>query len=83
MEKPLDTQEHCLLRRDWVIDHHGLLTSIYSPVTFIDEKWFYRVNRRCKMKILPKGKAEKEECEYTKKQRYYLDTSLARRCLWP
>ena len=58
VEKPLDTPEHCLKRIDWVIENYGLLTNPYTPVCFIDEKWFYRVNRRRAMKVLPKNDCE-------------------------
>ena len=47
-EKPLDSQEHCELRKAWVIKYYGLLTCAFSIVCFIDEKWFYRTNRRQK-----------------------------------
>ena len=43
-EKPLDTKEHCNKRKEWVIDHYGLLTSEYIPVAYLDEKWFFHVN---------------------------------------
>ena len=61
MEKPLDSREHCKKRIDWVIKYYGLLTCKYAPVCFIDEKWFYRVNRRRSIKMLPKGKHEDEK----------------------
>ena len=64
MEKSLDTLHHCTLRLAWVVDMYGLLTCEYAPVAYIDEKWFYKVNRRRAMKLLPKGKHENDsECE--------------------
>ena len=60
MEKPLDTPHHCTLRLAWVIDRYGLLTCEYAPVAYIDEKWFYKVNRRRAMKVLPKGDNESD-----------------------
>ena len=61
VEKPLDTPKHKTLRKDWAIDNYGLLTCKYSPVCYIDEKWFYRVNRRRKLKVLPRGKYENKD----------------------
>ena len=58
LEKPLDSEKHKLLRKDWVMKWYGLLTSPFAPVCYIDEKWFYRTNRRRKIKILPLGKHE-------------------------
>ena len=40
-EKPLDSENHCVLRKDWVIDQYGLLTCLFTPVVYLDEKWFY------------------------------------------
>ena len=50
LEKPLDTKKHAALRIDWVVERYGLLTNPFAPVCYIDEKWFYRVNRRRKIK---------------------------------
>ena len=58
LEKPLDLEKHKLLRKDWVMKWYGLLASPFAPVCYIDEKWFYRTNRRRKIKILPLGKHE-------------------------
>ena len=69
LEKPLDSEEHCLKRIDWVIKYYGLLTNPYCPVCYIDEKWFYRVNRRRKLKILPKGKGEDNDTSLPSKQK--------------
>ena len=46
------------MRKEWVITYYGLLTCLYNPVTYIDKKWFYRTNRRRKVKLLPIGKHE-------------------------
>ena len=59
-EKPLDSEEHCILRREWVIKYYGILTCLFTAVAFIDEKWFYRTNRRRKIKILELGEHETE-----------------------
>ena len=69
VEKPLDTPEHCLKRIDWEIDWYGLLTNPFSPVCFIDEKWFYRVNRRRAMKVLPKNACENDDIVVMKKSK--------------
>ena len=59
-EKPLDSEEHCILRREWVLKYYGILTCLFTAVAFIDEKWFYRTNRRRKIKILKLGEHEEE-----------------------
>ena len=59
-EKPLDSDKHCKQRIDWVIDHYGQLTNPYTPVAYLDEKWFYRVNRRRSLKVLPTGLNEEK-----------------------
>ena len=41
IEKPLDTEQHKSLRKDWAVDNYGLLTCKFTPVCYIDEKWFY------------------------------------------
>ena len=61
MEKPLDTHHYCTLRLAWVIDRYGQLTCEYAPVAYIDEKWFYKVNCRRAMKVLPKGRHKNDE----------------------
>ena len=66
-EKPLDTNEHCAKRVEWTVQKYGLLTNVLAPVTYIDEKWFYKVSRRRKLKILPKGKYEAEGDEQYKR----------------
>ena len=60
LEKPLDSEKHKILRRQWVVKWYGLLTSVFTPVCYIDEKWFYRTNRRRKIKLLPLGNSERE-----------------------
>ena len=67
VEKPLDSPEHCVKRIDWVINNYGLLTNPYSPVCYIDEKWFYRVNRRRAIKVLPKNDFELDNVEIARK----------------
>ena len=59
-EKPLDSEEHCLLRKGWVIKNYGLLTCLFAAVAYIDEKWFYRTNRRRLIKFLKQGPHEKK-----------------------
>ena len=76
LEKPLDSKEHCALRIDWVVKYYGILTNPYLPVCYIDEKWFYCVNRRKKIKILPKGKNESDKVSLPKKQKCYHVASL-------
>ena len=51
--KPLDTAKHCTERRHWVLTKYGLLICLISPVAFLDQKWYYRINRCRKVKILP------------------------------
>ena len=60
LEKPLDSEKHKKLRKEWVITYYGLLTCLYNPVAYIDEKWFYRTNRCRKIKILKLGAHEKK-----------------------
>ena len=48
LEKPLDTPKHCKARKQWALKNYGLLTCPLTPIVFLDEKWFYRVNRRGK-----------------------------------
>ena len=67
LEKPLDTPKHCADRIEWVFNHYGLLTNPFEPVTYIDEKWFYRQNRRRKIKWLPKGEKERGNIEKAEK----------------
>ena len=38
LEKPLDSDEHKKLRKEWVVTNYGLLTNMFSPVAYIDEK---------------------------------------------
>ena len=38
LEKPLDSKKHKKLRKEWVITYYGLLTCLYNPVAYIDEK---------------------------------------------
>ena len=40
IEKCLDTDARCAPKKDWVIGHFDLLTSPYTPVAYLDEKWF-------------------------------------------
>ena len=74
MEKPLDTPHHCELRIEWVLFNYGRLTNPYLPICYIDEKWFYRVSRRRKLKLLPKGDNENDNIDKAKKS-----TMLSRR----
>ena len=60
MEKPLDYPHPCTLRISWVVDRYGLLIRGYSPVAYITEKCFHKVNRCRAMKVLPKGEHESE-----------------------
>ena len=59
-ENPLDTEIHCTEIVDWVVKNYVLLTGEYTPVAFLDEKWFYRVNRRRKIKYLSCSKGDNE-----------------------
>ena len=74
IEKPLDTPQHCALRIDWVLNNYGRLTNPYLPICYIDEKWFYRVSRRRKLKLLPKGEHENDNVDKAQKS-----TMLSRR----
>jgi hypothetical protein len=42
----------------WARDNFDLLSDPTKPVAFLDEKWFYTVSRRNKLKILPQGSTE-------------------------
>ena len=48
---------------EWTKEHYATLTNNFYDVCFIIEKWFYEVNRRCKLKALPKGEFEESEQE--------------------
>ena len=67
LEKPLDTKKHASLRIDWVVERYGLLTNPLAPVCYIDEKWFYRVNRRRKIKHLPLVEGEENNITVAQK----------------
>ena len=67
IEKSLDTEIHTKHRIDWVLKYYDMMTSPYLPMCFINERWFYRVNRRRAMKVLPKGKNEIGKIEKGKK----------------
>ena len=66
MENPPNPPHHSSLRLAWVVDRYGSLTCKYSPVAYIDDTWFYKVNRRRAMKLLPKGKHETDKKGETK-----------------
>jgi hypothetical protein len=52
-EKPMLTQAMKASRLAWVDRHGCRLTTPNEPVAFLDEKWFYKRNRRRKLKDLP------------------------------
>ena len=60
-EKLLDSPQHCILRKGWAIENYGLLTNPLGAVAHLDEKWFYRTNRRRKIKVMKLGANEKRE----------------------
>ena len=64
MEKPLGIEEHCNLRKDWVIQWYGLATCIFAVVCYIGEKWYYTTNCRRKVKKLPLGADETKGANY-------------------
>ena len=37
LEKPLDSDKHKKLRKEWVIANYSLLTNPHNPVAYIDE----------------------------------------------
>ena len=43
--KPLGTPEHIEKRNKWVRQYFDLLTDIFAPVAYLEEKWFYTTNR--------------------------------------
>ena len=57
-EKPLDTPEHKEKRKVWVREWYDVLTSDTKLVCYIDEKWFYTMNRHRKLNKLPLGQDE-------------------------
>ena len=67
IEKPLDTPKHCKLQIAWVFEWYGLLTNPYSPICYIDKKWFYWVSRRRKIKVLPNSDMETQDTEVGRK----------------
>jgi len=66
MEKHLDSPEHMAKRIKWVIKRYGKLTNMYAPVCYIDEKWFYKVNQRRKIKVFPKAVSDADKTKYKK-----------------
>ena len=52
-EKPLDTPAHKSSQLIWVKDWYDILTDKFVNATMLDEKWFYTINRRSKIKKLP------------------------------
>jgi len=60
-EKPLLTTQMKKDRERWVTDHGPKLTNKEVPVVFLDEKWFYKRNRRRVLKELPAEEDEDEE----------------------
>ena len=54
-EKPLNTLDHKAKRKIWVKVWYTLLTDKFANVTMLDEKWFYTINMRRKIKRLPLG----------------------------
>ena len=57
-EKPLDIELLFRQRKQWVVENVGLSTHKLTPVALLDEKWFYHVNRRRKIKYLPYKKVD-------------------------
>ena len=64
IKKPLLTDKHKNARKVWVHKNFHLLNNPTSPVTFLDEKWFYTTSRRKQIKQLPKSLAENQEPKY-------------------
>ena len=52
-EKPLLTQAMKAKRREWVDRVGRILSSSNNPVAILEEKWFYKLNLRRKLKDLP------------------------------
>ena len=59
VEKLILTDYQKKNRCNWFHGHWEKLNDPYSPVSFLDEKWFYTTNRQRKMKELPRGPTEK------------------------
>jgi hypothetical protein len=57
-EKPILTEEMKKKRRAWAKKWGAILTDPYAPVAMLDEKWFYKRNRRRKLKDLPPAPGE-------------------------
>jgi hypothetical protein len=58
-EKPLLMQEMMQARVQWVNKHGKRLTDPNANVAMLDEKWFYKTNRRRKLKELVHGGCSK------------------------
>ena len=65
-EKPRLTDEHKKQRAQWVIDNVRFLEDDF-PVCYLDEKWFYTVTRRRKIKILPHATHEPIGADFVKR----------------
>jgi hypothetical protein len=57
-EKPRLTDKHKTDRVAWVEEWGGIFLDEACPVCYLDEKWFYTITRRQKLKVLPRGRHE-------------------------
>ena len=62
----MDTPSNKFSRLIWVKDWYNHLTDRFPNVTMLDEKWFYSINRRRKIKQLPIALGEMDENDTTK-----------------
>jgi len=60
-ERPLLTAEMKANRMDWIQRYGRRLTDTSANVAMLDEKWFYKRNRRRKLKELPANESENSE----------------------
>ena len=69
IEKLLDTPEHRRQQKELVLEYDGLFTNPFSPICYINKKWFYNVNWRRALKILPGRRVESDNVELARKSK--------------
>ena len=83
LENPLDTPSHCKERKQWAMNNYGLFTYPLTPIAFLDEKWFCRVNRRRKSKFLPAPSSSSDTPNCVSRRKCFpVGFSLKKLCLW-
>ena len=60
MEKPFLTEDQKQKRKEWCVEQKNLMQDKGEDfhACFLDEKWFYTVSRRRRVKYLPAGDGE-------------------------